>query len=58
MSKQLALAVSFSVLATVALVVFGVAPAMHLSGSLAAPGGISVEASPLPGLTQILPTRF
>ncbi len=58
MSKQLALAVSFSVLATVALVVFGVAPAIHQSGSAAASNGISVEASPLPGLIRILPTRL
>ena len=58
MSKQLAVAISFSVLATVALAVFGVAPAMDLRGDAARHSMISVQAAPLPGLTQLLPSRY
>ncbi len=57
MSKQLALAISFSVLATVALTVFGVDPAMHRAGqSGGGPSLISVQAPSLPGLSQLLPS--
>ena len=42
MSKQLALAISFSVLATVALTVLGVDPAMHRAGQSGGPSLISV----------------
>ena len=56
MSKQLAMAISFSVLATVALTVFGVDPAMHLTGPSSGPGLISVQAPSLPGLSQLLPS--
>lgn len=56
MSKQLALAISFSVLATVALTVFGVDPAMHRAGQSGGPSLISVQAPSLPGLSQLLPS--
>ena len=56
MSKQLAMAISFSVLATVALAVFGVDPAMQLHGSGSGPTMISVQAPSLPGLSQLLPS--
>jgi hypothetical protein len=56
MSKQLALAISFSVLATLGLALFGVDPVGHLSGSAHAPTVISVETSPLPALSQLLPS--
>ena len=56
MSKQLAFAISFSVLATVGLALFGVDPAMRLHGSASAPSLISVQASPLPALSQLLPS--
>ncbi len=58
MSKQLAVAISFSVLATVALTLFGVAPAMDLSGNASGHSVISVQAAPLAGLTQLLPSRY
>ena len=56
MSKQLAMAISFSVLATVALTVLGVDPAMHANGGLSGPTMISVQAPSLPGLSQLLPS--
>jgi hypothetical protein len=58
MSKQLALAISFSVLATVALAVFGVDTAMDLRGDASGKSVISVQASPLPALSQLLPSRY
>ena len=57
MSKQLALAITFSVLATVGLALFAVDPV----GGVSAIGGhsvISVEASPLPALSQLLPSLY
>ena len=56
MSKQLALAISFSVLATVSLAVFGVGPVMHANGGGSGPTMISVQAPSLPGLSQLLPS--
>ena len=56
MSKQLAVAISFSVLATVALTLFGVAPAMDLNGDASGHSVISVQAAPLPALSQLLPS--
>ena len=56
MSKQLAVAISFSVLATVALALFAVEPAMHLPGGGNGPTMISVQAPALPGLSQLLPS--
>ena len=56
MSKQLALAISFSVLATVALTVLGADPAMHRAGQNGGPSLISVQAPSLPGLSQLLPS--
>ena len=56
MSKQLALAISFSVLATLGLALFGVDPVGRLSGAGHAPTAISVEAAPLPALSQLLPS--
>ena len=56
MSKQLAVAISFSVLATVALALFGTSPAMHLPGEVSGPSLISVQAPDLPGLSQLLPS--
>ena len=56
MSKQLALAISLSVLATVSLAVFGVDPAMRAGGSTGGPTMISVQAPSLPGLSQLLPS--
>ncbi|MDL2353553.1 MAG: hypothetical protein QFC78_11995 [Pseudomonadota bacterium] len=50
------MAISFSVLATVALTVFGVDPAMHANGGLSGPTMISVQAPSLPGLSQLLPS--
>ncbi len=58
MSKQLALAISFSVLATLGLALFGVDPVGQLSGAGHAPTVISVEASPLPALSQLLPSLY
>jgi len=58
MSKQLAVAISFSVLATVALTLFGVAPAMDLSGTASGQSVISVQTAPLPALSQLLPSRY
>ncbi len=58
MSKQLAVAISFSVLATVALTLFGVAPAMDVSGDASGQSLISVQASALPALSQLLPSRY
>jgi len=58
MSKQLAVAISFSVLATVALTLFGVAPAIDKSGDASGQSLISVQASPLPALSQLLPSRY
>ena len=57
MSKQLAVAISFSVLATVALALFGVDPAMHLQGADSGSSVISVQAPSLPGFGQLLPNR-
>ena len=56
MSKQLALAISFSVLATLGLALFGVDPVGHSSGPGHMPWVISVEAAPLPALSQLLPS--
>ena len=56
MSKQLALAISFSVLATLGLALFGVDPVGQLSGTGHLPSVISVEAAPLPALSQLLPS--
>ena len=56
MSKQLALAISFSVLATVALTVFGVDPVMHPGGGMGGPTMMSVQAPSLPALSQLLPS--
>ena len=56
MSKQLALAITFSVLATVALTLFGVNPAMRLHGPSSGSDLISVQAPSLPGLSQLLPS--
>ncbi len=56
MSKQLALAISFSVLATLGLALFGVDPVGHMSGAGRMPSVISVEAAPLPALSQLLPS--
>ena len=55
MSKQLALAITFSVMATVGLALFAVDPINGVSG----PSGhsvISVETAPLPALSQLLPS--
>ncbi|MFM5895829.1 MAG: hypothetical protein ACKOQM_15560 [Novosphingobium sp.] len=57
MSKQLAVAISFSVLATVALALFGVDPAMHLQGTGGGSSLISVQTPSLPSLSQLLPNR-
>ena len=56
MSKQLALAVSMSVLATVALALFGVDPAMQGLQSGSGANLIRVEAPALPGVSQMLPS--
>ncbi len=56
MSKQLALAISFSVLATLGLALFAVDPVGHLSGTGQSATLINVQASPLPGLSQLLPS--
>ena len=56
MSKQLAMAISFSVLTTVGLALFGVDPAMHLAGQSGGQSLIRVQAPPLPGLSQLLPS--
>ena len=56
MSKQLALAISFSVLATLGLALFGVDPVGHMSGAGQMPSVINVEAAPLPALSQLLPS--
>ena len=55
MSKQLALASALSVLATVALTLFGVDPVGHFSGSGRMPAVIKVAAPVLPVLSQLLP---
>ena len=56
MSKQLALAISFSVLATLGLALFGVDPVGQYTSAAGAPAVINVEASPLPALSQLLPS--
>ncbi len=56
MSKQLAMAISFSVLATLGLALFGVDPAMHLQGGASSPSLINVQAPSLPALSQLLPS--
>ena len=56
MSKQLAMAISFSVLATVGLALFGVDPAIHGGGVINGPTLITVQAPALPGLSQLLPS--
>jgi len=56
MSKQLALAISFSVLATVGLAVFGVDPALHYGDTAGGTSLISVQAPSLPALSQLLPS--
>ena len=56
MSKQLALAITFSVLATVALTLFGVNPPMRLHGQSSGPNLISVQAPSVPALSQLLPS--
>ena len=55
MSKQLALAISFSVLATLGLALFGVDPVGDPSGPGQMPSVINVAAPPLPALSQLLP---
>ena len=55
MSKQLALASALSVLATVALALFGVDPVGHFSGSGQMRSVINVTAPALPALSQLLP---
>ena len=55
MSKQLALAITFSVLATVGLALFAVDPVNGVGGASGL-SVISVEASPLPALSQLLPS--
>ncbi len=57
MSKQLALAISFSVLATVGLALFAVDPVNGVS-AIGGHSVISVEASPLPALSQLLPSLY
>ena len=56
MSKQLALAITFSVLATLGLALFGVDPVGHLGGAGQAASVINVAAAPLPALSQLLPS--
>ena len=56
MSKQLAMAISFSVLATLSLALFGVEPALRLNGGVSSPSLISVQAPALPALSQLLPS--
>ena len=55
MSKQLALAIAFSVLATVALTLFGVDPVGQFSGAGQIHSVINVSAPALPALSQLLP---
>ena len=55
MSKQLALAISLSVLATVSLALFAVDPAVGVASAAHAPSLIQVEAVALPALSQLLP---
>ena len=55
MSKQLALAIAFSVLATVGLTLFGVDPVGHFSGAGPMPVVINVATPALPALSQLLP---
>ena len=56
MSKQLALAITFSVLATLGLALFGVDPVGHMSGAGRAASVINVTSAPLPALSQLLPS--
>ena len=56
MSKQLALAITFSVLATLGLALFGVDPVGQLNGAGQTSTVISVSAAPLPALSQLLPS--
>ena len=56
MSKQLALAITFSVLATLGLALFGVDPVGHLNGAGQAGSVINVTSAPLPALSQLLPS--
>ena len=56
MSKQLALAITFSVLATLGLALFGVDPVGHMSGAGQVSAVINVSAAPLPALSQLLPS--
>ena len=55
MSKQLALAISLSVLATVSLALFAVDPAVGVASAAQAPSLIHVETAALPALSQLLP---
>ena len=55
MSKQLALAISLSVLATVSLALFAVDPVTGVAGVAHTPSLVNVEAPPLPALSQLLP---
>jgi hypothetical protein len=55
MSKQLALAIAFSVLATVGLALFGVDPVGHFSGSGQLRSVINVATPALPAFSQLLP---
>ena len=55
MSKQLALAISLSVLATVSTALFAVHPAAGVASAAQAPSLIQVEAAALPALSQWLP---
>ena len=55
MSKQLAMAISLSVLATVGMALFAVDPAVGVASAVHAPSLIQVEAVELPALSQLLP---
>ncbi len=57
MSKQLALAITFSVLATVGMALFAVDPVGAVGGA-SGYSVISVEAAPLPALSQLLPSLY
>ena len=55
MSKQLAMAISLSVLATVSLALFAVDPVVGVASAAHAPSLIQIEAAELPALSRLLP---
>ena len=55
MSKQLALAISLSVLATVSLALFAVDPAVGVASAAQTSSLMQAEAVALPALSQLLP---